>query len=265
LLLSIANEEKPLIVFDPFRNSHACDENSSTEMAGVMEQLAYMKSRGATVIIVHHVGKAEGSTSRGSSAIDGAVDLALVQTMDADSGIIELRTIKNRFGEAYHFSIRPDFDQYTFSITNSPQFAKRTAELEKLGEIIRKEPGLSQNAIVEASGMMRARVIDLLRKNTGTLWTVEPGPKRAKTYYPPDRFSKDRTSDRTIELVAKNAVSGSSGSPLKGREPQNHFTSEHSSSGSKPNGHTLPCCPKCKGFALYHGVCQTCEAGGAAC
>jgi AAA domain len=166
LLLSIADEEKPLIIFDPFRNSHGCDENSSTEMAGVMEQLVYMKSRGATIIFLHHVAKTEGSTSRGSSAIDGAVDLALVQTMDAESGIMELKTTKNRFGEGYCLSIRPDFDHYTFSITNSPQFAKRTAELEKLGEIIGKQPGLSQNAIIEASGMMRARVIDLLRKNT---------------------------------------------------------------------------------------------------
>jgi predicted ATP-dependent serine protease len=172
-LLSIAHEEQPLVIFDPFRNSHGCDENSSSEMAGVLEQLVYMKSRGAAVIFLHHIAKSEGSVSRGSSAIDGAVDVSLLQTMDPESGLIELKTTKNRFGEPYKICIRPDFAEGTFEITDSPEFTKRTAESEKLLQIIIQNQGLSQNALWKQSKMMKARCVSLLKQGNGTLWREE--------------------------------------------------------------------------------------------
>ncbi|HKR86457.1 MAG TPA: AAA family ATPase [Terriglobales bacterium] len=44
LLMSIA-AESPLMIFDPFRNAHGCDENDSTEMTSIMQHLTYLKKR----------------------------------------------------------------------------------------------------------------------------------------------------------------------------------------------------------------------------
>jgi putative DNA primase/helicase len=76
LLLTIAKETRPLIIVDPFRYSHGAEENDSTEMMAVMQQLRFCAASGGAVIVVHHPAKSEGSTGRGSSAIRGAVDCA---------------------------------------------------------------------------------------------------------------------------------------------------------------------------------------------
>jgi hypothetical protein len=281
LLLSIAHEEKPLILFDPFRNAHGCDENSSGEMAGILEQLVYMKSRDAAVIFLHHVAKTEGSSSRGSSAIDGAVDVALLQTMDSESGLIELKTTKNRFGEAYRICIRPDFDEGRFEVTASPEFTKRTADSEKLRQVISEAPGLSQNAIWKKSGMMKARFVALLKQGNGTLWREEkegsslryfPPVLKGKNLTPPieqfsereqvknryhqatentgDKlFSEERTAEKPVDLFYVSP-------PFRGEQENNP--------SQKPNGKTLESCKACGSFAVYHDaagvtICQTCE------
>jgi len=73
-----------LIVIDPFRYSHGADENDSTEMMGIMQQLRYCAVQGAAVVVLHHPAKREGSTGRGSSAIRGAADVALLQELDKE-------------------------------------------------------------------------------------------------------------------------------------------------------------------------------------
>ena len=60
LLLTIAKDTKPLIIVDPFLYAHGADENSSTEMAGIMKTLRYCAAVGGAVIIVHHPAKSEG-------------------------------------------------------------------------------------------------------------------------------------------------------------------------------------------------------------
>jgi hypothetical protein len=78
-----------LVVFDPLRDLHQNNEDSSTEMAGVYKALRALRTvLGCAVVFVHHSGKATadgekrrgGQKLRGSSALHGAVDAGLYLT-----------------------------------------------------------------------------------------------------------------------------------------------------------------------------------------
>jgi hypothetical protein len=170
ILLTIARETKPLIIVDPFRYAHTAEENDSTEMMAVMRHLRSYAAAGGAVVVLHHPAKAEGSTGRGSSAIRGAVDVAFQQDLSDESRQITLRCVKNRFGERMIVTIRPDFEEGTFEVTDSPEFRQRAADLDKLQKIIEEAPGQSQNAIYKASGMKKTRLIEMLKAGKDSLW-----------------------------------------------------------------------------------------------
>ncbi len=178
LLLTIAKETKPVIIVDPFRYFHTAEENDSTAMAGIMQYLRACAAYGCAVIILHHPAKSEGSTGRGSSAIRGACDLAFLHSLDKESQLITLKVDKNRNGESRIITIRANFEDGTFCVTDAPYITRRNDELGKLGEIIRANPGTSQNTVCKLSGMMKARVGRLLKEGTGTLWLTRQGPNR---------------------------------------------------------------------------------------
>jgi hypothetical protein len=67
-------------------------------------------------------------------------------------------------------TIRPDFEEGTFAVTDSPEFAQRAADLDKLQKIIEEAPGQSQNAIYKASGMKKTRLIEMLKAGKDSLW-----------------------------------------------------------------------------------------------
>jgi len=84
------NPVKPaLVAFDPLRDLHAHNEDSSTEMQGVYSALRALRTvLQCSVVFVHHAGKATadgekrrgGQKLRGSSALHGAVDAGLYLT-----------------------------------------------------------------------------------------------------------------------------------------------------------------------------------------
>jgi hypothetical protein len=171
VLLEIAKETRPLIIIDPLRLAHGCKENDSTEMAGVMQQLRFCTSVGATVIIVHHVAKSEGSTGRGSTVIEDLSESNFTQEMAKDaSRLITLKSGKLRFSPNMIVSVRPDFDAGTFEVTDSPEFTERNNGMDTLRRIIEEEPGLSQNAVYVKAGMNKNRMASLLKAGNGSLW-----------------------------------------------------------------------------------------------
>ena len=251
LLLTIAKETKPLVIVDPFRYFHDGEENDSTAMAGVMQYLRACAAHGCAVVILHHPAKAEGSTGRGSSAIRGACDLALLHTLDKESALITLKVDKNRFGPPRTITIRADFEEGRFDVTDAPYISRRKDELAKLEQIIQQQPGIGQNAIWKASGIQRNRLQKLLSEGCGTLWHVMPGPNRAKLYHPgkvvhvvpvPQSISGTTVeSGGEVVRVVRRTMGGTTVSPT-----------DHAK--------TLPSCPKCGSYALYRdGSCMSCE------
>jgi archaellum biogenesis ATPase FlaH len=183
LLLTIAKETRPLIIVDPFRYFHTADENDSTAMTGVMKYLRVCASYGSAIVLLHHPSKAEGSTGRGSSVIRGACDLAFIHTLDKDSGLITLKVDKNRHGEGRTLTIRANFEDGQFEITDSPYITRRKEELARIEKAIQIDPGITQNGVAKATGIHRNRLPRLLDEGRGTLWHSISGPNRSRLYY----------------------------------------------------------------------------------
>lgn len=183
LLLTICKETKPLLILDPLRYFHQAEENDSTEMASVMQYLRRCASCGSAVVLLHHPAKMEGSTGRGSSAIRGACDLALLHTLDKESGLITLKLDKNRLGPSRAITLRADFEQGKFELTEAPYVTRRNDELDRVQRVIDTNPGITQNAIAKQSGMMKSRLVRLLKEGTGTRWRTENGKYGSTCYF----------------------------------------------------------------------------------
>lgn len=70
-------DPKPVVVVDPvvaFMSRAGMDENSANDVRRFFTDLRKLTSLGATVIPLHHSGKADGNQVRGSSDFPGAVD-----------------------------------------------------------------------------------------------------------------------------------------------------------------------------------------------
>jgi hypothetical protein len=246
LLLTICKQARPLLIVDPFRYFHNGEENDSTAMAGVMQYLRACASYGAAVVILHHPAKTEGSTGRGSSAIRGACDVAFLHSLDKESGLITLKVDKNRLGPSRTFTIRADFEEGVFEMSEAPYIVRRNDELARLEEIIRANPGITHNAICKQLGGRRNRIGKLLKEGTGTRWTVENGKHGANQYHlvAKSLYPKGGTADTSSFEETGIAVPTPLGVVLD---------------TGRREGKGLPSSEKCGSFALQDGICQTCE------
>jgi hypothetical protein len=260
LLLTIAKETKPLIIIDPFRYAHGAEENDSTEMMAVMQMLRYCAAAGGAVVIVHHPAKSEGSTGRGSSAIKGAVDVAFLQELSDESGLITLKCSKNRFGERMTVTVRPDYDEGTFEVTDSPQFTQRTEESKRLLRVITETPGLSQNQWWKKSGMMKSRFIKMVKENVNGLWKEEKVGS-SLCYFPTCSQGREQPENNRTGQGVKGC------SPVLSlyRENREQPALDPGSCSRTGGDAALSSCQACGSHALYREkdgttTCQTCEA-----
>lgn len=179
----VAQSQPLLLILDPLRDAHSMDENDSGEMKSVMDWLRSYTSLGAAVVIVHHVARYEGSMSRGSTAIYDAMDVALLQQKAVQTGIVSLKTSKHRWDETRTISVKVDFHTGRCEVIDNPKAAQEAEELIVLCRIVQTTPGISQNQIVQASGMRKSRVCELLGQIIGVLWTVQQDGQKL-CYYP---------------------------------------------------------------------------------
>lgn len=100
-LTEAVEEERPaLIIIDTLAMAFpGLEENDAASMARVVAVARQLAEHGAAVVLIHHDTKAEGSTPRGHSVFNGALDMALHVKRD-DEGIVRGRLTKNRNGSA---------------------------------------------------------------------------------------------------------------------------------------------------------------------
>ncbi|MGC1647903.1 MAG: AAA family ATPase [Candidatus Sulfotelmatobacter sp.] len=228
-LLEFARQE-PVLIVDSMIRFHTADENSATQMAPVMADLRQLATAGATVVVLHHKSKSETSSYRGSSDIVAGADVAFALAKRDE--LLTLRTIKNRFAAETTVEIRADFVAGTFSLSGTVG-RECMPEVDRVADIIRDSPGLSQNEVVKRFGMNRKHAIELLRRNEGTLWRIQEGAKRSKCYYP-------------IQMVPKAVPSGSIRNHLRSSSKDSSMTG---SGRREPLGitHAVPVLPPFRG------------------
>jgi hypothetical protein len=249
-LLQIAKDTRPVVIIDPLRFFHDAKENDSTEMAAVMQSLKGLARYGCAVIVLHHPAKTEGSTGRGSSAIRGHSDLALLHSLDKDAGLITLTIDKNRNGGSNRkMTVRADFENGRFEVTDSPYLSAAREKMTFIEQIIGSNPGMSQQTIFKAVGGNKSGFLELLTKGVGSRWHTKPGPRNAKLYY----------LGKAVSLVPEQLETTGTGQETSSA-PVSPVPPPLEETGVQVADRTLPSCTKCGSFALYRdGSCMTCE------
>jgi archaellum biogenesis ATPase FlaH len=213
-LLEFAKAE-PLIIIDSMIRFHRADENSATQMAPIMAFLRELATAGASIVVLHHKAKSETSSYRGSSDIIAGADAAFA--LSKRDGLLELKTIKNRFAAEASLTMQPDYASGTFVLLGS-QNLPRGSEVDRLANIIQFSPGLTQNELIKRCGIQRQRAIDLLRCHDGSRWQKLKGTNRSLQYFPVHVVS----NDVLLESGQNHHVGtseGSSHADSKKREP----------------------------------------------
>ena len=99
--INARNKQPALIVFDTLARCFVDGEENSAKDVGVVVHHAGVLQQvtGATVLILHHTGRAAQDQERGSTALRGAADVMISQTIR--DGIITLRNTKQKDAEEF--------------------------------------------------------------------------------------------------------------------------------------------------------------------
>ena len=182
-LLSIAGARKPLMIFDSLIRFHQADENSATEMSPVMGHLRQLAAAGSPVLAQHHIGRAQGSTYRGSSDIHGGCDVAFAIETDKDSNLLTLNCFKNKFKAKFSMTVRPDLDNGGFFLTEAPELLEEVGEIKRVKRMIEANPGITQGELIKAAGLTEKHGRDVLASGVQVHWRMGPGPHNSRCYF----------------------------------------------------------------------------------
>ena len=99
--INARNKQPALIVFDTLARCFVDGEENSAKDVGVVVHHAGMlqQATGASVLILHHTGRAGNNQERGSTALKGAADVMISQI--TDDGVITLRNPKQKDAEEF--------------------------------------------------------------------------------------------------------------------------------------------------------------------
>ncbi len=99
-LAEIVKARRPkLVVIDTLAMAFpGMDENTVEAMTRVVDVGRQLARLGAAVVFIHHGNKADGSTPRGHSALNGALDMSMLLRAKDDHGVIRGELRKNRNG-----------------------------------------------------------------------------------------------------------------------------------------------------------------------
>jgi hypothetical protein len=91
-----------LVIIDTWARINETDENQSTEVGKVLDCLQpLMDQFGASVLVIHHEGKARGAGARGSTALIGAADTIMRAERHKGSMIVKLHCEKQKDADEF--------------------------------------------------------------------------------------------------------------------------------------------------------------------
>jgi hypothetical protein len=191
-LLEWARAYKPVIYIDPLNAFHSREENSATQMREVTNFVKQLRWAGATVVIIHHQGKAgvEGPKSpfRGSSELSAACDIGFLveKREDGEDAILTVRSFKNRYGLPIKHRMKFDSKAGLFIPLDANKCGEATAGQAAVNAIVKattENPGAGVDEIQTATGIPKRKLRELL-KAPGGLWQVKIEAHGKGRYYP---------------------------------------------------------------------------------
>lgn len=148
-VLQFVNEApvKPLIIVDSMTAFYKGDENDSVKIRAFLHQARSLADAGATVLLIHHSGKAESAQEyRGSSDIPAALDVGFVAKKVNKGQMLEemiIKPFKTRFVVSDETNLRYEHGQ--FSVRTLSVEERMKAKM-KGGTIIATEQALYQES-----------------------------------------------------------------------------------------------------------------------
>lgn len=189
LVIEFARKHKGVIIYDSLIEFHPGSEQSSTETRAFMRFFRRLAHLGATVIILHHTGKAETSKQyRGSSDIKAAVDTAYLLTRNSQDpselGELSMNCFKARLAPGRNFGMK--FQKRQGFISCDAQNPAQTVT-EIISAILEQNPNSNQSEIVQRgqfAGCSKNHIESCLRHGD---WVRAKGPKNSTLYsLPPE-------------------------------------------------------------------------------
>ena len=185
-------DPKPLVVVDSLSAFYDGDQNDASAMRGFTQSCRRLANLGATVIIIHHDGKAESAKDyRGSSDFKAGIDQAFHVSNFGEEGLdkVTLRAYKSRYG--FVGSLMYCYADGKFLRAEAGEAAQSVTE--QLVSLLRTNPGIRSRQFEELAakrnlGRNRARMF----LNDGLLSglvEVRTGPGSTKRYYLVDASS----------------------------------------------------------------------------
>ena len=174
-------KNNPLIVIDSLVAFHPGSEQDSSETRKYMNGFRRLAAKGATVVVIHHIGKSENAQHyRGSSDIKASVDSAfLLKSTDPNSvSSLVLTPFKQRIGDSS--PIRIDCIDGVFE-----QSGKTNRQI--VEDLIQETPGMKGSDIVAQAmkhGVAKHRAAAILSEGERDgMLAVRKGERNAKHYY----------------------------------------------------------------------------------
>jgi AAA domain len=184
LVVEFAKQWKPVIIFDSLIEFHPGSEQSSTETRAFMKHFRLLANFGATVIVLHHSGKAEtAKIYRGSSDIKAAVDTAYqLQSVGEESnqlGQLSMKCFKGRLVPGQSFGL--EFRQGQGFVASEAASKGRTVT-EVIAEILTEYPRSNQSKVIklgQSRGCSKGQIEQALMAGP---WLTEHGAKNSTLY-----------------------------------------------------------------------------------
>ena len=180
-------EPRPIVAVDSFSAFGPLDQNDAGETRAFMNRCRRVADLGATVVVIHHSGKADSAKDyRGSSDFVAAIDQGYHLSSFGCDGKLDrlvLRPFKSRIGAAAEITYSYADGQF---LRDDAAEARQTVS-EQLTALLRLNPGVTARKfddLVNDRGLGRNRSRTFLGDGilSGTV-RFEQGPKNAKRYF----------------------------------------------------------------------------------
>ena len=179
-----------VLIFDTLRAAHSGDENTSRDMALVMDRIKQLRDSGFTIILIHHTAKGAGNSAKGSTAIVDMADHALnlsIPNSPGSSGNNPEEILEVGADTIYRFGWREKtrFEPFECFLKLNPERGFELApdpkenQLKEMQNILNDSGPTPKTEFVERvhseTGLSKAKVRDLISRGDGRYWEIEKG------------------------------------------------------------------------------------------
>ncbi len=175
-----------LIIIDSIRNFLEGDPNSDKDSIHFMDIIKDLRSRGNTIILLHHVNKQK-EIKNNTSIVDYSdvvYEMTSENNKEENNIFLNFKIFKDRIGAREHFTGIINYKELSIKLEINSVDSEDRAVVGAIIECL-KEGDKNQNDIyqkVKEECSTKTIIVNLLKRYTNTLWKYEKGIKNSSIY-----------------------------------------------------------------------------------